>query len=334
MEKTKLTIYGLIAFIILYVALTIKPLLAFFGNESYVLINGKKYSESNLKDFPSYKKIKKDYSQSLSQVFEQFGNEEIVKLEASSRNLTPEEMMRKESDYQPSEAEILGVFTQFQSQLEGKKLDEVRPRIIQYLQSQRAGMFQASLREKYKIQVFVDSPTQERVKVAEKGNPSLGNNNSKITIIEFSDFECPFCQRSQEVNRILRDKYKDKIRWVFRDYPLPFHQNAMFAHVAANCANKQGKYWELFNPLFENTGKLSKQFVFELANKSNLDMKEFASCTEDKEGKIAEEIQTDIKDGQELGVNGTPAFFINGIFVEGAQPIQAFESIIEKELKN
>ncbi|MDX1957526.1 MAG: thioredoxin domain-containing protein [Leptospiraceae bacterium] len=334
MEKNKVLIFGLIGFIIVYIGVTVKPLLSYYSTDNYVLINGKKYTEADLGSNPSYKKMKKDYSQNLSQVFEQFANEEILNIEAKSRGLSVEELITKESTYQPNENEILDVFKRFQAQLEGKKLDEVRPRIIQFLQGQRAQGYQATLKEKYKIQVVVDAPVQERVKVAENDNPSLGAQGAKITVIEFSDFECPYCQRSQNVNKMLREKYKDRIRWVFRDYPLPFHKNAMFAHVAANCANKQGKYWELFNPLFENTGRLERGFVFELASKSSLNMKEFEACTKDSDGKIAEEIQTDINDGQKLGVNGTPAFFINGIFVEGAQPLEAFVSIIEKELKN
>ena len=105
----------------------------------------------------------------------------------------------------------------------------------------------------------------------------------------------------------------------------------MFAHIAANCANKQGKYWELFNVLFQNTGSLEKANVLKFASDLHLDMKSFEECTNDSS--ILSEIQDDISEGQELGVNGTPAFFINGIMIEGAQPLSAFEKIIDQELK-
>jgi len=171
----------------------------------------------------------------------------------------------------------------------------------------------------------------DKINILPKNNPSIGSKDAKVTIIEFSDFECPYCQRSQSVNKQLREKYKDRIRWVFRDFPLNFHQNAMFAHIAANCAEKQGKYWEMFDNLFQNTGSLEKSKVLKIAEQLNLDMSKFQECTTDKS--ISDEIRNDISEGQEVGVSGTPAFFINGIMVEGAQPISAFENIIDQELK-
>jgi protein-disulfide isomerase len=206
---------------------------------------------------------------------------------------------------------------------------EARPRIIEYINSMEEQEFRKNLLQKYNVAVNTEKP--DRIQVEEKGNPFLGAKNSKVTIIEFSDFECPYCQRSQTVSKSLREKYKDKIRWVFRDFPLSFHQNSMFAHIAANCANKQGKYWELFNILFQNTGSLEKANVLKFASDLHLDMKSFEECTNDSS--ILSEIQEDINEGQELGVNGTPAFFINGIMIEGAQPLSAFEKIIDQELK-
>jgi len=179
--------------------------------------------------------------------------------------------------------------------------------------------------------VSISSEKAEKVIVEVKGNPSLGPSNAKITVIEFSDFECPYCQRSQNITKNLRAKYKDQIKWVFRDFPLSFHQNAMFAHIAANCVGKQGKYWDIFDKLFQNTGSLNREKVLQLVSDMNIDMKKFEECTKDPE--VEREVHSDIADGQEVGVNGTPAFFINGIMIEGAQPITSFEKIIEQELK-
>lgn len=151
-------------------------------------------------------------------------------------------------------------------------------------------------------------------------------------MIEFSDFECPFCKRSQSVNSQLREKYKDQIRWVFRDYPLSFHPNAMFAHIAANCSASQGKYWEFFKVLFDNSGNLPKDRVLDLARGLGLDMKVFSQCVNDSE--VRKEVEADMAEGEKYGVSGTPAFFINGVMIEGAQPIEAFIKVIDQELKN
>lgn len=116
-------------------------------------------------------------------------------------------------------------------------------------------------------------------------------------------------QKSQDTTRQLREQYKDKIRWVFRDYPLPFHRNAMFAHIAANCAIEQNKYWDYFNLLFDNAENLAKDNVILLAAKAGLDKDKFNACLANTD-KISAEIEADLADGQAVGVNGTPAFLL------------------------
>ncbi|MCB1176133.1 MAG: DsbA family protein [Leptospiraceae bacterium] len=336
MDINRKLFFATLAALILYVAFTLPVLLksSSFGSENYVSINGKKYTEKDLKSSGngSFKSVRKDYINKLSQVFDSFAEEEILKMEAAKEKLSVEEFVKsKTGQSQPSEQEIGTIYEMYKDRLGGKSIDEVRGDIVNFLNAQKEDQFKNSLREKYKVEVSTEKP--ERQEVATKDNPSLGPENAKVTIIEFSDFECPFCKRSQDTTRALREKYKDKIRWVFRDYPLPFHQNAMFAHIAANCSAKQGKYWDYFNILFDNSGNLPRENVISLAKQSGLDMGAFNECVEDKDGKIAQEIQMDIQDGQKVGVNGTPAFFINGIMVEGAQPIQNFERIIDKELQ-
>jgi protein-disulfide isomerase len=333
MDINRKLFFGTLATLVLYVAFTL-PMILEKGKDitNYVSINGKKYTEEDLqkKSFPSYKAIRKDYNAKLNQVFESFAREEVLKMEASSHNQTVEQFV-KASLTTPQETEIVAVYQMYKDKLGGKSLEQARPSIVEFLTSQKREEFISKVMDKYSISVVTEKP--ERQTVQEKSNPFLGPKDAKVTIIEFSDFECPFCQKSQDVNKILREKYKGKIKWVFRDYPLPFHGNAMFAHIAANCANKQGKYWEYFEELFQNTGNLSREKVLSLAAKVGLNSSEFNKCAEDASGEVVSEIQSDINDGKEVGVNGTPAFFINGIMLEGAQPLQNFEKIIEEELK-
>lgn len=172
-----------------------------------------------------------------------------------------------------------------------------------------------------------------RVEVGVDDDYVKGDPNAPITIVEFSDFECPFCARfySQTLPSI-QQKYIDtgKVKFVYRDFPLGFHKNAQKAAEAAQCAGDQGKYWEFHDKIFENQPSLNLENLKKWAMELNLDVNEFNQCLDS--GKYYDEVQQDMKDGTAAGVKGTPAFFINGVFLSGAQPFSAFEQIIEAEL--
>jgi protein-disulfide isomerase len=124
--------------------------------------------------------------------------------------------------------------------------------------------------------------------------------------------------------------YGDKIRLVFRDYPLPFHNHARPAAEAANCANAQGKFWEYHAKLFQNQNQLGPEKLASYADEVGLDKAKFADCVSKKP--YAAAIDKDMADGAKVGVNGTPAFFINGRMLSGAQPFDKFKEIIDDEL--
>jgi protein-disulfide isomerase len=171
------------------------------------------------------------------------------------------------------------------------------------------------------------------VDVSEADNPSIGDANAPVTIIEFSDFECPFCGRyvTQTYPQIKKD-YVDtgKVRIVFRDYPLPFHSNAQKAHEAAECADDQGKFWDMHSKLFSNQQALSVADLKKYAGELALDQTEFDECLDS--GKHAAEVQQDLADGSAAGVSGTPSFFVNGLLLVGAQPYSEFKKLIDAEL--
>jgi len=174
-------------------------------------------------------------------------------------------------------------------------------------------------------------------------DPIKGDKNAPVTIIEFSDYECPFCKRSYDnvITQIDKEYIsKGKVRLVFRDYPLPFHKKAIPAAVAANCAGEQGKYWEVHDFLFENPDKLDTVAVLNSAEEFGLDKTKFEACINDKSKE--KEITKDFEDGQKYGVRGTPSYFIGkttdgneitGTIVRGAQPYSVFKELIEKHLK-
>lgn len=162
-------------------------------------------------------------------------------------------------------------------------------------------------------------------------DPVKGNSGAKVTIVEFSDFECPFCGRAQQTLKQIEEAYKDQVRFVFKQFPLPFHTNAPNAALASLCAQDQGKFWEYHDKLFANQTALSPQDLKKYAQELGLNAGEFSACLENK--KYQAQVDQDMKDGQTAGVGGTPAFFINGRLVSGAQPFENFKTIIEEELK-
>lgn len=178
-------------------------------------------------------------------------------------------------------------------------------------------------------------PTQDppiRYKVEEAGNPALGPQNAPITIIEFSDFQCPFCKsfHDQTFSR-LQKKYEGKIRFVYRDFPLSeIHPLAQGAAEAADCANEQGKFWEYHDMLFQYQPQLEATALMAYANKLNLDMKVFQACLESH--KYKSEVEGDYAMAIGLGLTGTPTFFVNGRILVGAQPLEAFSAYIDAEL--
>jgi protein-disulfide isomerase len=163
--------------------------------------------------------------------------------------------------------------------------------------------------------------------------PSIGDPNAPVTIIEFSDFECPFCKRFKDQTfPSIEQNYIDtgKVRIVFRHYPLPFHQNAQKAHEASICAHDQGKFWEYHDALFANQADLSVPALKQYATNLGLNTATFNNCLDS--GKYAQAVQDDLVAGSAAGVSGTPSFFVNGQLVVGAQPYSAFQQAIEAAL--
>ncbi len=157
-------------------------------------------------------------------------------------------------------------------------------------------------------------------------------NKCPITIIEYSEYQCPFCERVQpDVKRVLTN-YKGKIRWIVRDFPLNFHSRAKPAAVAATCAGFQKRYWQMYEKLFENQNALTDADFKKYAKDIGVNMAEWEKCVANPQ-KALTIIDRNYQSGVKLGVTGTPAFFINGRRISGAQPYAAFERIIEDELK-
>ena len=177
-------------------------------------------------------------------------------------------------------------------------------------------------------------PTQAPAKVDFKITSSdhvRGAKNAKVTLVEFSDFECPFCGRhAPTMDKILKD-YAGKVRLVFKHFPLSFHQQAMLAANASECASEQGKFWEMHDKIFANQDNLSAADYSAWAKELGLNMSQFDGCL--SSNKYQARIQSDMQLGSQSGVDGTPATFVNGQLLSGAQPYESFKTLIDAELK-
>lgn len=231
----------------------------------------------------------------------------------------------------PSDDELKAFYESHKDQVGGKNFDEVKVSITQYL-SQRSSAearntVLAQLKKDAKVQINLEPP---RVTVEAGNNPSIGPKGAPIELIEFTDYECPFCTRARPTVTALLEKYKDKIHYTLRDYPLPFHGNAKKAHEAAHCAGEQGKYWEMNKILFKDSKALQVDKLKGYAKELGLNTAKFDKCLDS--GKFGKKVDENQAYGSSIGVNGTPAFFINGIALSGAQPVENFTVIIDAEL--
>ena len=185
------------------------------------------------------------------------------------------------------------------------------------------------LKKKEPVKILLEP---KRVVVDSNGHPALGPKDAPVTIVEFTDFQCPFCKATEATITQLRDKYGDKIRLVHMDFPLPFHAHAMDAAKAARCANEQGKFWQFRDSLFANQGKLAPDDLKATAKTLGMNQAKFDACFAST--KYDSQIKADQAAGEKIGVDGTPAFFIDGRPLTGAQPAPKFEDLINDELAN
>ena len=173
----------------------------------------------------------------------------------------------------------------------------------------------------------------EKQDVKYDGAPILGEEDAPVTMVEFSDFQCPYCARFfEQTFPQLKENYikTGKVKLAFRHLPLSFHQYAQKTAEASECANEQGKFWEYHDTVFNNQDQLSDTILSTWAGEIGLDVKKFDDCLES--GKYKEKVQADSNDAGSYGVSGTPSFFVNGKLLVGAQPYEAFQQVIDAEL--
>jgi len=270
---------------------------------------------------------------------EQALNDKILEAEAKKRKLADvKALLQAEVSAKvpaPTEEEVQALYASAARRI-GKPLEEVRPDVEQAVrqrkESERFQTFMTELRTAYKASITLPYPDLPRADVSVDDDPSVGPADAAITIIQFAEYQCPYCGKAREaIDQVMKD-YDGKVRFVFRDFPLNFHDRAIPAAVAANCAAKQdpAKYWKVHDALMANQRALQEPDLERAAVDAGVDLAKWKSCR--TEVAMEDEVRKDLEDGQKHGVTGTPAFFINGIFLNGAQPYEKFKTIIDREL--
>ena len=258
----------------------------------------------------------------------------VVETEAAQRGLSPMELLKQEVDSKvsdPSDDEVRALYNAQKDRI-NRPFEEVQSQIRDAIKDSKVKdarkQYFDTLRAKTEISVLMKAP---RTTVSFDPARVRGNPTAPVTIVEFSDFQCPFCQRAHSTIKALLTKYDGRVKLAYRDFPLrDIHPNAQIAAEASRCAAEQGKFWEYHDLLFSNPGQLDAPSLKVMALSLQLDGEQFDSCL--ASGKFRPSIDADLQAGARAGVNGTPGFFINGIFLSGSLPIEEFEKVIDGEL--
>jgi protein-disulfide isomerase len=269
-------------------------------------------------------------------VLEQMVGDLVIEDAAKAANLTVPQYLEQETKkrLQPvSDADVQQFFDANKERAQGRTLDQLRQPIQEFLVSQRQQQARAQLvddltKKGGSVRVLLDPPRQN-IDVAAT-DPVKGPASAPITIVEYSDYQCPFCARVNPTLERIVQAYGDKVKIVFKDFPLPNHLEAPKAAEAAHCAGEQGKYWQLHDRMFANQQALHIPQLKEYATGLELDMNAFNQCLDS--GKHAGRVAENMKAGEALGVQSTPTLYVNGRPVVGAQPFEMFKAIIDEEL--
>jgi len=304
------------------------------GNISVTLADvDQKAMQQPANDFGSTRLVLAIYEARRNAIDEITG-EKLIDMEAKARGVATAALIDQEITSKiktVTDADVSTWYDANKSRTQGASLDQVRGPIRNLLTQQRTAVayqsFVEQLKLKTPVRIMLEPPRQ---KIATANSPAQGPASAPIELVEFSDFQCPFCYRAHPTVRQVLSTYGNKIRFVYRNYPLPNHPNARPAAEAAQCANEQGQFWAYHDRLFADQTKLGDADLKASAAALGLDAGKFNACVDSH--KYKDRIDADVQAGNEAGVNGTPAFFINGRMLSGAQPYDEFKRLIDEEL--
>ena len=263
--------------------------------------------------------------------------EMLVAEAAKGKGMSPDAFVEAEIGRRAkpvTDADVVAFYQSNVNQMQGRSLDAMAPVINRYLQDQQSNAARQALVAELRkagpaLRVMIDAPRHEVTLAAT--DPAVGSASAPVTIVEFSDFQCPFCQRVAPTLKQVQKAYGDKVRVVWKDFPLTqIHPEAFKAGEAAHCAGEQGKFWEYHDRLFANQQALQPDRLKQYAADSGLDTAKFNACVDT--AKYGDRVREGVTQGSRLGVNSTPTLYVNGRMLSGAQPYEAIAAVIDEEL--
>ncbi len=303
------------------------------GQEPWATLQGESIHQADVPISPDQRKLEQQLYELRMQSLGQLIATRLLADEAAKQDQTVDEFVDARIRPRigvPTNKEVSSYY-ETQKEKIGKPLKEVRDQIVALLQREKAQVHLAELvtqlRAAADLEIHLGPP---RLPVSLDGVRSRGPEDAPVTIVEYSDFQCPFCRRVQPTLEELRQKYEGKIRWVFKDLPLSeIHPEAMRAAQAARCAGEQGKFWEYRAKLFEQ--ELFTDAMYEtVADELKLKSDPLMECLDS--GKHEEAVLAEAREAAGFGVGGTPAILVNGILSSGARPLEFYDSLIRREL--
>jgi protein-disulfide isomerase len=271
------------------------------------------------------------YYQAQKSAINHFIDEQLLAQKAAAEHITVDELVKRDIASQvvdPTPEQLKFLYDVLGTD---QPYEKMRPQLLDQYRQQRTAKIRAdylkTLASETKI---VTSLLPPGAVVSVDGAPRKGSAQAAITLVEYADYECPYCQQVYPALKKLEKDYDGKLSVVFKDCPLPMHSHAKKAAEAANCAKEQGKFWEYNNTLFENPGKLDIAQLKDYSKTLGLNTTEFDKCLDG--GAEAAKVQHGYEEAQALGLSGTPSFFINGHFYTGAMKYEALRDAVEQEL--
>jgi protein-disulfide isomerase len=269
----------------------------------------------------------------------------ILAAEAKKRGITVEQLLESEMAKRRgsvSDEQVQQFYEYNKSRINqpfASVKDRIRQQLVQNNEKGARDSLTSELFKAYNFKFQLKEPVAPTVKIVNDGKPFWGKPDAKVVVTEFSDFECPYCRQMQPDVQRIKAEYQNKIKWVFRNFPLDFHPQAMPTHIAAACAGKQNKYFEFQSRVFAipyngRSLDMSPAQLERIAQSIGLNMHNYRQCAADRDGSIRAEIEADMRYGQKIGVRGTPTIFINGVLYQKERSYEAFKEEIEKLLKS
>ncbi len=304
-----------------------------FADEPLATLEGKALLESDLTVTPDQRKLEQQLYQLRSKALSSVIGTRLLESEAGRRGITVTELLQAEIEPKigvPTNSEVQNLYNAQKDKI-NKPLKEVREQLVEYIRQARANIHLADLvtqlKEASDLKILLDPP---RLPVDLEDVRFTGPDDAPVTVIEYSDFQCPYCRKTQPVLTELREHYGDQVRWGFKDLPLTeIHPEAMRAAQAARCADEQGEFWAFRAKLFDQELFTDAKYQ-EVAKEVGLNTKKLMECLDS--GKFEADVVEDAREARQFGIEGTPAFLINGVLAVGALPVETFKEYIGREL--